>query len=168
MLVPPNVYIGNPKLFMGGEASGAELERPSRVACDLLASVFMVFTITRTAGENKTQSIANGGELRSRQIEVNENLVQMAHLVRCRFVEPQNKAVAPKQHLSDASVDDVPLNRNLNINSLNPRNALLCASASLQQQPVEGILVSRITGEADRDGELALIYGGVMRNELMA
>ena len=61
----------------------------------------------------------------------------------------------------------MPLNRNLDINSLNPRNALLCASASLQQQSIEGNLISRVTRETDRDGELALINGGVMRDELM-
>ena len=139
------------------------------VACSaLLASFFMVFTITRTAGENKTQSIANGGELRSRQIEVNENLAQAAHLVCSRFVELQNKTVTPEQRLGDATIDNVPLNRNLDINPLNPRNAFLCAPASLQQQPVKGVLVSRITGEADRYGELALINGGMMRNKLMA
>lgn len=97
----------------------------------------MVFTITRTAGENKTQSVANGVELLVGQIEVNENLVKASHLMRSRFVEPQNEAVALEQRLGDATVNHVTLNRNLDINSLNALNVLLRVFASLQHQAIE-------------------------------
>ena len=127
----------------------------------------MVIVVTRTARENNPQPVAYLCELVVRQLEVNENLVEASHLASGGLVETQGEAVTPKRCVSDAAMNNVALNRNLDVNSANPWSVILCAAASLHQQAVKRRLVGWVTREPNRECELALINGGVIGNELM-
>ena len=103
----------------------------------------MVVVITSTARENNPQPITYLYELVIRQIEANHNLVEVSHLASGRLVKAQDEGITSKRRVGDAAIDDVALNRNLDINSANAWSVVLCTATSLQQQAIKRGLVGR-------------------------
>ena len=127
----------------------------------------MLLVVAMTVSKDKTQSVANPQELVVGHLEVNEDLLKPTHLGRGDIVKPQREAVPSQRGIYDATVNNIPLNRNFDVNAFDAWRVILHPAPPLQNKAIKRILISRVTAESDRQRKIAFISDRVIRNKFV-